>query len=147
MTLLRSLGARLGFGVTAPSKLGANDACVSSTRIRELLRAGEVRAAGALLGRSWEVRGRVLPVPHGSGRGRVLVRADDADYVRLPSGQYDVRVTDPDTGMQNLAVATVHAGDFTLALEGPLPEAATRLDIGFLGARQTPAQRNARFVN
>jgi riboflavin kinase/FMN adenylyltransferase len=42
---------------------------VSSTRIRNLLRAGEVEAAARLLGRPYSLRGSVV---HGAKRGRAL---------------------------------------------------------------------------
>jgi riboflavin kinase/FMN adenylyltransferase len=42
---------------------------VSSTRIRNLLLAGDVEAAARLLGRPYSVRGRVV---HGARRGRAL---------------------------------------------------------------------------
>jgi riboflavin kinase/FMN adenylyltransferase len=44
-------------------------AVISSTRIRNLLVAGDVKAAAALLGRPYAVRGRVV---HGDKRGRAL---------------------------------------------------------------------------
>jgi riboflavin kinase/FMN adenylyltransferase len=46
-----------------------DDAPVSSSRIRELLRGGEIEAAGALLGSAPMFRGRVV---HGDQRGREL---------------------------------------------------------------------------
>src|SRR5438132_11321399 len=50
--LLRSTGAKQGFGVTVLEPVrGANATVYSSTRIRELLKAGKPREAAALLGR------------------------------------------------------------------------------------------------
>ena len=66
---LRSRGKRDGFvaDVVAPIKL--DGAVISSTRIRNLLLAGDVEAAARLLGRPYNVRGSVV---HGAKRGRAL---------------------------------------------------------------------------
>jgi len=66
---LRARGKRDGFvaDVVAPIKL--DGAVISSTRIRNLLLAGDVEAAARLLGRPYNVRGRVV---HGAKRGRAL---------------------------------------------------------------------------
>jgi riboflavin kinase / FMN adenylyltransferase len=68
---LRSLGATLGFRVTVvgPVTVPGDDEQVSSTRLRELLAAGDMRGARRLLGRPWAMRGRVVV---GDRRGRTL---------------------------------------------------------------------------
>jgi riboflavin kinase/FMN adenylyltransferase len=67
---LRELGARHGFGVTVMGPVeSAAGAVYSSTRIREHLAAGRPREAAALLGRFWEIEGRV---EHGDHLGRTL---------------------------------------------------------------------------
>jgi riboflavin kinase/FMN adenylyltransferase len=67
VSLLSDMGSRLGFDVVGLS-LEADDAgdVVSSTRVRNALREGDVRLAARLLGRYHQVRGLVV---HGSGRG------------------------------------------------------------------------------
>ena len=79
--LLREMGATYHFDVDGVSLVGAGSADgagagvgeggppVSSTRIRELLTAGQVEAAAVMLGRSHQVRGRVM---RGDARGRLL---------------------------------------------------------------------------
>ena len=73
--LLQRMGAELGFEtiglglVAAAERERAADPPYSSTRVRELLAAGDVEGAAAMLGRPHEVRG---PVEHGDGRGREL---------------------------------------------------------------------------
>jgi riboflavin kinase / FMN adenylyltransferase len=68
--LLQRMGAELGFEVIAMGLEAAPGGTIySSTRIRELLADGDVEAAGALLGRPHEVRGRVV---EGDRRGREL---------------------------------------------------------------------------
>src|ERR1700694_2931209 len=66
---LRDRGKRDGFVVDVVRPIEIGGAIVSSTRIRNLLLAGDVEAASRLLGRPYSVRGRVV---HGAKRGRAL---------------------------------------------------------------------------
>jgi riboflavin kinase / FMN adenylyltransferase len=66
---LRARGKRDGFEVDVVTPVEMDGAIVSSTRIRNLLLAGDVEAAARLLGRPYSVRGRVV---HGAKRGRAL---------------------------------------------------------------------------
>jgi len=66
---LRVLGARHGFGVDAIGPVTAGEDRVSSSAVRRLLRAGDVRSAARLLGRRHRLRGRVVA---GERRGRQL---------------------------------------------------------------------------
>ena len=66
---LSALGRVLGFGVDVIEPVGAGEGIFSSSRIREELRAGEVREAAEQLGYWWRVRGRV---EKGAGRGKGL---------------------------------------------------------------------------
>ncbi|HWG81321.1 MAG TPA: bifunctional riboflavin kinase/FAD synthetase [Stellaceae bacterium] len=92
--LLQARGAELGFGVSVVAPMTAQGGAVySSTRIRELLGAGQPREAAALLGRFWEIEGRV---ERGEARGRTIgfptanLMLDD--YLRPAAGVYAVRV-------------------------------------------------------
>ena len=69
--MLQEMGAELDFDVLGISLVGdpGEHEVVSSTRIRQLLQAGEVAAAAELLGRPHEVRG---VVHDGDKRGREL---------------------------------------------------------------------------
>jgi len=69
MRLLTETGPLLGFSVTIIPEVTVGGRDVNSTRIRELLRGGEVEEAGRLLGRAFSVRGPVVP---GMKRGRGL---------------------------------------------------------------------------
>jgi riboflavin kinase / FMN adenylyltransferase len=62
-------GARLGFDVHVEPLLQEGGGTISSSRIRELLGAGDVEAAGELLGRPPWLEGAVV---RGDGRGREL---------------------------------------------------------------------------
>ena len=66
---LRERGRRDGFMVDVVTPIAIEGTIVSSTRIRNLLLAGDVEAAARLLGRPYSVRGRVV---HGARRGRAL---------------------------------------------------------------------------
>jgi riboflavin kinase/FMN adenylyltransferase len=66
---LRARGARDGFAVEVVQPIEVDGEIVSSTRIRNLLLAGDVEKAARLLGRPYGVRGRVV---HGAKRGRAL---------------------------------------------------------------------------
>ena len=92
---LRTAGARQGFGVTVLEPIRGADATVySSTHIRELLKAGKPREAAALLGRFWEIDGRVAT---GDRRGRTIgfptANLGLGDYLRPAFGVYAVRVS------------------------------------------------------
>ncbi len=68
--LLGELGASYGFAVTSVAPAASDSGEIfSSTRIREHLQAGRPLAAARLLGRPWEIEGRV---EHGDALGREL---------------------------------------------------------------------------
>ena len=67
--LLSALGQKYGFGVERLDPVIINGAVVSSTRIRDMVLAGNVWDARPLLGRFHQVRGTVA---HGHKRGRKL---------------------------------------------------------------------------
>jgi riboflavin kinase/FMN adenylyltransferase len=92
--LLRAAGAQHGFGVTVVEPVRGEDSTVySSTHIRELLKAGKPREAAALLGRDWEIDGRVAI---GDRRGRTIgfptANLGLDDYLHPAFGVYAVRV-------------------------------------------------------
>ena len=66
---LRARAKRDGFAVHVVTPVELEGGIVSSTRIRNLVLAGDVEAAARLLGRAYGVRGRVV---HGAKRGRAL---------------------------------------------------------------------------
>ena len=92
--LLQAAGAERGFGVTVLEPVRDEDATVySSTHIRELLKVGRPREAAALLGRFWEIDGRVAT---GDRRGRTIgfptANIGLDDYLHPALGVYAVRV-------------------------------------------------------
>lgn len=92
VAVLRDLAARHGFEVTAVEKLGAGHERFSSTHVRALLREGDPRGAARLLGRFWEIEGRVIA---GDRRGRQLgfptANLAYQDYLHPRKGVYAIR--------------------------------------------------------
>jgi riboflavin kinase/FMN adenylyltransferase len=68
--LLKELGQKWGFGVEQLEPVMVDQTIVSSTRIRDLVEAGDVWAAKPLLGRFYRVAGTVV---HGQNRGGRLL--------------------------------------------------------------------------
>lgn len=91
--LLRDLGRLHGFGVTSVAPASTETGEVfSSTKIREHLRAGRPLSAAMLLGRPWEIEGRV---EHGDALGRQLgyptANVALGDYLLPALGIYAVK--------------------------------------------------------
>ncbi|MBP6011167.1 MAG: bifunctional riboflavin kinase/FAD synthetase [Alphaproteobacteria bacterium] len=91
---LKAKGATLGFATSTFDLVGAGpEAKISSTRIREALRAGKPDVAADLLGHAWTVEGRV---EHGDQRGRTIgfptANVSLEGYLEPALGVYAVRV-------------------------------------------------------
>ncbi|HUF13568.1 MAG TPA: bifunctional riboflavin kinase/FAD synthetase [Longimicrobiales bacterium] len=91
---LRRLGEIEGFAVHVVPPVQADDAPVSSSRIRAAVQAGDLPAAAAGLGRPYSLRGVVV---RGEGRGRGLgfatanIQVPESDKLVPPAGIYAVR--------------------------------------------------------
>jgi len=79
---LQALGQALGYQVLSLPALQEGEEIISSTAIRQLLAAGQVRLAAELLSRPYAIRGRVVP---GDGRGRTL--GIPTANVEIPAGK------------------------------------------------------------
>lgn len=91
--LLEEMAADCGFGVTEVEPVTAfAGGTYSSTRVRTLLADGHVKAAAQLLGRFWEIDGRV---EHGDKRGRTIgfptANLQLGEYLHPAGGVYAVR--------------------------------------------------------
>jgi len=91
--LLTDLGRLHGFGVASVPAVASEDGEVfSSTRIREHLQAGRPQPATTLLGRPWEIEGRV---EQGQKLGRTLgfptANLELGDYLQPALGIYAVK--------------------------------------------------------
>ena len=103
---LRTDGAAGGFAVTVLAPVEVDGAIASSTRVRAALRAGDLAQAAAVLGRRFDVDGRVV---RGAGRGKGLGIptanvAPDGDLAIAP-GIYAVTLTEG--GVVRPAVASL----------------------------------------
>lgn len=87
-------GGRVGVRVVPLLRLGGE--AVSSSRIRDAVRAGDMPLAAALLGRPWETRVRALGASEGRGVGTRLgaptANAFIAGALRPPTGVYALDV-------------------------------------------------------
>jgi riboflavin kinase / FMN adenylyltransferase len=92
---LRRLGAEHGFEVDVVDPVDLGDQHVSSSRIRRAVAGGDLETARRMLGRPYQVSGRVEP---GEGRGRQIgvptINLSDIPPQKLlpPDGVYAVRV-------------------------------------------------------
>lgn len=96
--LLRTMGGKHNFEVHVANMVNVDLQEVSSTRIREMITAGEVESASRLLSRPFAVAGEVV---RGDGRGRSIgfatANLDIWEYHQLPArGVYAVCVNMPD---------------------------------------------------
>jgi len=123
--LLQRLGDRCGFGTSILKPVGGSlAAAYSSTQVRSYLRDGKATRAALMLGRYWEIEGRVR---HGAKRGREFgfptanIRLHDS-LIRPAFGIYAVRAAcvphDDDAkapvwraGVANLGIAPMYGYD------------------------------------
>jgi riboflavin kinase/FMN adenylyltransferase len=89
VALLKKLGAELNFLVHGLAAVSLDGEVVSSTRIRETIRAGEFDAASQMLGRPYAISGRVV---EGDRLGRKLgfptANLDATNLILPPKGVY-----------------------------------------------------------
>jgi len=89
VALLKKMGGKTGFTVHGLAAVSLDGRTVSSTRIREAIRAGELDAASQMLGRPYAISG---PVAKGDRVGRQLgfptANLDVSGLVLPPNGVY-----------------------------------------------------------
>ena len=114
---LRRHGQTLGFGVTVCDRVDDPDGLkLSSSAVREALKAGDMDRAAAILGRPFAIQGEVI---HGDKRGRTIgvptANVALGDYMRPAFGVYATRSRLPDgrviNGVANLGVRPMYALD------------------------------------
>jgi riboflavin kinase/FMN adenylyltransferase len=133
--LLLAMGKKEGFGFTAVSAISDSTGKIySSTRVREKLKNADPAGAAKILGRDFELSGRVV---HGNHLGRKLsyptANIHLGSYIRPTSGIYAVRVLvegDPQNhwldGAANIGVRPTIGGNeiifevFLIDFEGDL---------------------------
>ena len=123
--LLKRMGPELGFRLEVVDVVIVDDAEVSSTRIRHLVRAGRVAEAHRLLGRPFEFVGRVVHGGHrGHGLGFPTANLAGGDFLVPGDGVYAgwARLADhsgaPDPGAVAAAISVGREPTFG---ELPLP--------------------------
>lgn len=107
---LRRYGAAFGFSVSVTERVDDPDGLkLSSSAVREALKAGDMARAAAILGRPFAIEGEVV---HGDKRGRTLgvptANIGLGDYMRPAYAVYATRTRLPDgrllDGVANLGV-------------------------------------------
>ena len=89
VALLKKLGEEIGFHVHGLAAVSLDGQVVSSTRIREEIRAGNLDAASQMLGRPCAISGRVTEGDHiGRQLGFPTANLDSAGLVLPPNGVY-----------------------------------------------------------
>jgi riboflavin kinase/FMN adenylyltransferase len=92
VALLNTLGAELQFAVHGLAAVSLDGQAVSSTRIRERLRAGDLDAAGQMLGRAWALAGQVVRGDRlGQQLGFPTANLDATGLALPPGGVYAAR--------------------------------------------------------
>jgi riboflavin kinase / FMN adenylyltransferase len=87
--LLKKLGGKSGFTVHGLAAVSLDGRVVSSTRIREAVRAGELDAASQMLGRPYAISGLVVEGDHvGLQLGFPTANLDVTDLILPPNGVY-----------------------------------------------------------
>jgi riboflavin kinase/FMN adenylyltransferase len=107
---LRTYGETLGFTVSTTERIDdPHGLKLSSSAVREALKAGDMARAAAILGRPFAIEGEVI---HGDKRGRTIgvptANVALGDYMRPAYGVYATRTRLPDgrviDGVANLGV-------------------------------------------
>lgn len=94
VALLRQLGAELNFTVHGLAAVSLGGRVISSTRIREAIRAGNLDAAGQMLGRTYSLAARVVAGDKlGRGLGFPTANLDVTGLVLPPNGVYAAHAT------------------------------------------------------
>ncbi|TAJ64629.1 bifunctional riboflavin kinase/FAD synthetase [Brevundimonas sp.] len=112
---LRRHGQSLGFDVSVVDRIDDGDGLkLSSSGVREALKAGDMARAAAILGRPFAIEGEVI---HGDKRGRTIgvptANVRMGDYMRPAFGIYATRTRLPDgrvvEGVASLGVRPMYA--------------------------------------
>jgi riboflavin kinase/FMN adenylyltransferase len=123
--LLKALGGKLGFAVNALNDVDLNGQPVSSTRIRDAVRAGDFVSASAMLGRPYSLCGMVVEGEHlGRKIGFPTANLNIDGILTPPTGVYAANVEIGDE-KRRAAVnighrPTVHSQDPKLHVEAHL---------------------------
>ncbi len=119
--LLLKIGKELGFEVEKVDAVYVNDVKVSSTRIRDLLKAGKIREANSFLGYEYSITGKVVTgksIGHDLGFPTANIEVADEYKLIAAVGVYACRVVYMGQlykGMSNIGYRpTIDKGDLTI---------------------------------
>ncbi len=108
VALLNKLGAELQFAVHGLAAVSLDGKTVSSTRIRERIRAGDLDAAGQMLGRAWALAGKVVRGDRlGHQLGFPTANLDVTGLALPPDGVYAAHARLPAGNMTHRAVVNI----------------------------------------
>lgn len=89
VALLKKLGGEIGFQVHGLAAVSLDNQIVSSTRIRELIRAGDLDTVSQMLGRPYAISSRVIQGEHlGQKLGFPTANLDPTGLALPPNGVY-----------------------------------------------------------
>jgi riboflavin kinase/FMN adenylyltransferase len=89
VALLKELGGEIGFQVHGLAAVSLDNQIVSSTRIRELIRTGDLDTTSQMLGRPYAISSRVIQGEHlGQKLGFPTANLDPAGLALPPNGVY-----------------------------------------------------------
>jgi riboflavin kinase / FMN adenylyltransferase len=89
VSLLKKLGTEISFHVHGLAAVSLDNQIVSSTRIRELIHAGELDTVSQMLGRPYAISSRVIHGEHlGKNMGFPTANLDPAGLALPPNGVY-----------------------------------------------------------
>lgn len=92
-SFIRERGESLGIEVHTAPEISVRGKAISSTRIRDAIRGGDLDLAEEMLGREVSILGKVV---HGDGRGRQLgfptANVDSCTDIIPPPGVYEIKV-------------------------------------------------------
>jgi riboflavin kinase/FMN adenylyltransferase len=89
VALLNKLGGEIGFPVHGLASVSLDNKIVSSTRIREVIRAGNLNSTSQMLGRPYAIAGQVVEGDHlGAKLGFPTANLDVTGLILPPNGVY-----------------------------------------------------------
>ena len=107
VALLKTLGAELNFSVHGLAAVSLDGKTVSSTLIRETIRAGDLDATGQMLGRAWSLAAKVVRGDRlGHQLGFPTANVDATGLVLPPNGVYAALAREPG-GVAHRAVVNI----------------------------------------
>lgn len=115
ISTLRELGEKYNFQVKIVPLLKKKGKIISSGYIRKLLREGNLEMANSLLGRAYEIQGKVIP---GARRGKELgfptANLEADSHVLLPQGVFIAKIQENNheyQGVVNIGIRPTFAGN------------------------------------